>query len=351
MVVYPDKPRPGDAVAVLSPGAALPAIFPGPFELGIKRLEELFEVRAVEFPTTRKWGASPVERADDIHAAFADPDIKAILTSIGGNDQIKVLRHLDPDLIRSNPKPFFGLSDNTNLHNYLFNLGIVSYYGGTVMTMLGRDGAPNPHSLESFEKAFLGSGWYDLRPADSFTDMNRDWADPANLETEPEMLPGTGWRWHGVSTGSTGERLVEGRLWGGCLEIVDFNLRAGRHLPDDAAYDGCVLYLETSEELPTAQYVGEVLMCMGERGLLQRFSALLMGRARAWEFGTPGNPKFRATYVEEQREAVLGAFAEYSPGVPIVLDVDLGHTDPQLTIPNGGDCRIDTGARTVSVRY
>lgn len=346
MMVYPEKPRTGDRVAVLSPGVALPAAFPAPYELGIRRLEERWEVSAVEFPTTRKWGASPQERAADVHAAFADPDIKAILTSIGGNDQIKVLRHLDPDLIRANPKPFFGLSDNTNLSNYLFNLGVVSYYGGTVMTMLGRDGAINPHSAESFEAAFVGSGWYDLRPAESFTDMNRDWADPTNLETEPEMLAGTGWRWHG-STGG----VVEGRLWGGCLEIVDFNLRAGRYLADDTAYDGCVLFLETSEELPTAQYVGEVLMCMGERGLLQRFSGLLMGRARAWEFGTPNDPEARATYVEAQREAVLAAFAEYSPDVPIVLDVDFGHTDPQLVIPYGGEARIDPDERSVSVRY
>ena len=90
--------------------------------------------------------------------------------------------------------------------------------------------------------------------------------------------------------GTAASGAVEGRLWGGCLEIVDFNLRAARYLaPDDAAYDGCVLYLETSEEMPTAQYVGEVLMCMGERGLLQRFGALLMGRPKAWSFEHPND--------------------------------------------------------------
>ena len=107
---------------------------------------------------------------------------------------------------------------------------------------------------------------------------------------------------------------VEGRLWGGCFEIIDFNLRAARYLAaEDTAYDGCVLYLETSEELPTAQYVGEVLMCLGERGLLQRFSALLMARPLAWRFGTPDDPDFRASYVAEQHATVLAAMAEYSP--------------------------------------
>ena len=176
--------------------------------------------------------------------------------------------------------------------------------------------------------------------------MSRDWNDPSNLESEPPMLPGTGWRWHG------GTGAVEGRLWGGCFEIIDFNLRAARWLaPDDAAYDGCVLHLETSEEMPSAQYVGEVLMCLGERGMLQRFAGLLMGRPRASVLGQPDDPAFRASYVDAQHEAVLAAMAEYSPGVPVVLDVDLGHTDPHLVIPNGGDCRVDPAARTISVRY
>jgi muramoyltetrapeptide carboxypeptidase LdcA involved in peptidoglycan recycling len=349
MFRYPAKPRAGDQVAILSPGEAMPAVFPLPYEQGVRRLEETYGVRAVEYPTTRVL-SSPAARAADVNAAFADPEIKAILTSIGGEDQIKVLKHLDPEVIAANPKPFFGLSDNSNLHNYLWNLGIVSYYGGTVMTDLGRGGAVNPHTAEAFRAAFLGSGWYDLRPAETFTDINRDWADPENLGLEPEMLPGTGWQWHQVSAGSTDA--VEGRLWGGCFEIIDFNLRAARYLaPDDAAYDGCVLYLETSEEMPTAQYVGEVLMCMGERGLLRRFGALLMGRPKAWSFEHPNDQPGRQAYVDAQHEAVLGAMAEYSPDVPVVLDVDFGHTDPQLVMPNGGEVRIDPGARTIGVRY
>jgi len=342
---YPAKPRPGDRVAVLSPGVGLPEIFPAPYELGLRRLQETYGVEVVEYPTTRKISA-PAARAADVNAAFADPAITAVLTSIGGDDQIKILKHLDADLIAANPKPFYGLSDNTNLHNFLWNLGIVSYYGGVVMTDHGRPGSVNPHSQEAFRAAFFGDGWYDLRPAESFTDVHLDWADPANLEREPEMLPGTGWTWHG------GAGAIEGRLWGGCLEIVDFNLRVARYLaPDDAAYDGCVLYLETSEEMPTAQYVGEVLMCMGERGLLRRFGALLMGRPKAWSFEHPNDQPGRQAHVDAQHEAVLGAMAEYSPDVPVVLDVDFGHTDPQLVMPNGGEVRIDPAAGIIGVRY
>jgi muramoyltetrapeptide carboxypeptidase LdcA involved in peptidoglycan recycling len=342
---YPAKPRPGDKVAVLSPGEAMPQIFPATFDQGLRRLREGYGVEVVEYPTTRVI-SPPAARAADVNAAFADPEITAILTSIGGEDQIKVLQHLDADVIAANPKPFFGISDNTNLHHFLWNLGIVSYYGGTVMTDLGRCGSVNPHTAEAFRAAFLGEGWYELRPAETFTDENLDWADPANLAREPEMYPADGWRWHGS------RRAVEGRLWGGCLEIVDFQLRVGRYLaPDETAYDGCVLCLETSEELPDAGYVGRVLMCLGERGLLQRFSALMMGRPKAWSLEQRNGPDERAAYVDAQHEAVLEAMAEYSPDVPVVLDVDFGHTDPQLVLPLGGDVRVDPTAGTISVRY
>ena len=344
-MLTPVRPRPGDRVAVLSPASALPARLPAPFDLGLQRMRDELGLVPVEYPTTRLWGSTPQQRAADLHAAFADPDIAAIITSIGGNDQIKVLPHLDADLIRAHPKPFYGISDNTNLCLFLDRLGIVSYYGGTVMTTLGRYGSTSPHAMESLSTALLQGGWYDLRPADGWTDMGKDWSDPANLQDEPELFPGTGWQWHG------GDQPVEGRLWGGCLEILDWNLRANRWLRPDEEHDGRVLFLETSEETPSDSYVYEVLMCLGERGLLQRFSALLMGRPKAWELMRPCTPEERTAYVEAQHTAVLRAMGEYSPDVPVVLDVDLGHTDPQLVVPFGGRCRIDPGAQAISVEY
>lgn len=329
---------------MLSPSAALPEVFPAPYELGLRRAQRDFATMVVEYPTTRRW-SSPQARAEDVMAAFADPQIGAILTSIGGSDQIKILRYLDPEVISANPKPFFGISDNTNLHHFLFNLGLVSYYGGTVMTTLGRPGAINPHSSESLALALYSSEWYDLRPADSFTDIERDWADPHWSEAEPEMMPGTGWTWHGAA------HEVIGRLWGGSLEIVDFQLRTGRYLSPEEAYDDAVLFLETSEELPSAEFVWRVLTCMAERGLLQRFSALLMGRPKAWSLERRHSPVQRRAYVEAQRDAIIEVFTEYRIEVPMVFDVDFGHTDPQLVLPHGGEVRIDPGARTIAVRY
>ncbi|MGW6904030.1 S66 family peptidase [Streptomyces sp. NPDC054940] len=346
MISYPPKPSPGDRIAVISPGAGLPGLFPRPFELGLERLRKDYELEPVEYPATRKMGSTPQERADDIHAAFADPGIKAVIASIGGDDQITVLPLLDRELIRANPKPFFGMSDNTNLLMYLRNSGIVGYHGATVMTALGRSVAMEPLTAESLRASLFTSGEYELRPAERWNDINGDWADPATFDAEPETKPGDGWTWVNA------DQVVEGRTWGGCLEIVGWLLMADREIARDLSeYDGGVLLLETSEEMPSANEVFWTLRNMGERGLLQRFSGLLMGRAKTWSFERPNSPEDAARYAAEQREAVLRAMRVYAPNTPIVFDVDFGHTDPQLVIPYGGIVRVDGPARRITVTY
>lgn len=343
---YPAKPVPGDRVAVVSPSAGLPALFPRPYELGLERLRTDFGLEPVEYPATRKMGATPRERAEDLHAAFADPSVTAVIASIGGDDQITVLPLLDRELIRANPKPFFGYSDNTNLHAFLWNSGIVSYHGGSVMVEFGRPGAMAPLSAESLRAALFTSGEYELRPAERWRDMSRDWADAATFDAEPETRPGSGWSWLNA------DRVVEGRSWGGCLEIIGWLLMADREVSHDlAVHDGGVLFLETSEEMPSSEEVFRVLRNMGERGLLRRFPALLMGRAKTWSFEQPNSPEAGARYAAEQREAVLRALKAYAPDTMVVFDVDLGHTDPQVVIPYGGTVRVDGPARRITVTY
>jgi muramoyltetrapeptide carboxypeptidase LdcA involved in peptidoglycan recycling len=107
MYRYPDKPRPGDAVAIVSPSSGMAARFPRPYELGLARIRDEFGLRPVEYPATRAPAAAPAERAADLHAAFADPEIKAVITAIGGDDERKVLAHLKPDVFAASPKARF----------------------------------------------------------------------------------------------------------------------------------------------------------------------------------------------------------------------------------------------------
>jgi muramoyltetrapeptide carboxypeptidase LdcA involved in peptidoglycan recycling len=343
--VHPNKPRPGDRIAIVSPSAGLPGQFPLPYELGLRRLRDDFDLVPVEYPTTRTMGASPVARAADLHAAFGDPSIAAVLASIGGDDQITVLPHLDPELLRANPKPFFGYSDNTNLLAYLWSLGIAGYHGGSVMVQLGRPGAMHPQTAESLRAALFSRSEYELRPARACGHVDRQWGDPKTFEAEPVLQPCTGWSWHKP------DRVVEGITWGGNLEILSWLLMANRAIAPPAVYEGAVLFIETSEEMPSSREVYRILRNMGERELLQQFPAALIGRAKAWWLERPTTPDEQAAYIREQREAILRAFTEYAPDAMLVFDVDFGHTDPQVVIPYGGQIRVDGPARRIAVTY
>ncbi|WP_408607373.1 S66 family peptidase [Kitasatospora mediocidica] len=342
---HPPKPRPGDRVAVISPSQGTPGRLPLPYELGLRRLREDFGLVPVEYPATRLFGSTPQQRAADIHAAFADPQIKAVIATIGGDDQITVLPLLDRELIRANPKPFFGYSDNTNLLLFLRNLGIVSYHGASVMVQLGRPGALHPLTADSLRAALFDSGSYELRPSADFGDVEAHWSDPATFEAEPAMEPAEGWIWHNA------DKVVEGLGWGGNLEILSWLLMADREIRPVEEYAGQVLYLETSEELPSADEVHRILRNMGERGLLRQFPAVLMARAKGWSFEHPNAAPEKAAYRAAQREAVLRALADYAPDAVAVFDVDFGHTDPQLVIPCGGRIRVDGPARRITVQY
>ncbi|MFE5943708.1 S66 peptidase family protein [Streptomyces sp. NPDC056480] len=343
--VHPPKPRPGDKVAVVSPSSGLPGLLPMPYELGLDRLRREFGLVPVEYPTTRAWGSTPRERAADLNAAFADPEIRAVIATIGGEDQITVLPHLDRELIRAHPKPFFGYSDNTNLLLFLRNLGVVSYHGGSVMVELGRPGALHPRTADSLRAALFGSGPYELTPSADVGDVNGRWETPETFAREPVMEPGEGWFWHNA------DRVVTGAGWGGCLEILAWMLMADREILPVEEYDGQVLFLETSEEMPGADEVYRILRNMGERGLLRRFPAVLMARAKSWSFEQPLEAPARAAYRKAQREAVLRALSEYAPETMAVFDVGFGHTDPQLVLPCGGPIRVDGPARRITVTY
>ncbi len=336
---------PGDRVAVVSPSFAAPGMFPQVHEVAMRRLREEFGLEPVEYPTTRQVGAPAQDRARDLMAAFADPGIRAVLATIGGDDQITVLPHLDPAAFVADPKPFVGYSDNTNLLNWLWNLGVVGCHGGSTMVHLGRAGGLHPVSTGSLRSALFTRGEVDLHPVEAFGEDETDWALPTAATDPAPQQPSRGWTWHQP------DRVVRAPSWGGNLEILHWNLAAGRWIRPVDDYAGCVLLLETSEEMPSATEVSRMLRNAGERGLLRQFPAVLVALAKATSLGQHNPPEVREQYRADQRAAVLSAFAAYNPAAMIVFGVDIGHTDPQWVLPYGGEITVDGPGRRIVAHF
>jgi muramoyltetrapeptide carboxypeptidase LdcA involved in peptidoglycan recycling len=340
----PPKLSPGDRVAIVSPSYAAPADFPALHEQSLRRLTETFGLEPVEFATTRRH-STPAERAADLTAAYADPGIRAVLATIGGDDQITVLRHLDPGPFRADPKPFFGYSDNTNLLNWLWTHGVAGYHGMSTMVHLGRGAGLQPATVDSLRAALFTGGDLEIRAGESFSDEEVPWTDEASLTSSPEPYPSPGRVWHQA------DRVVSSVTWGGNLEILHWTLAANRWIRPVEDYAGCVLLLETSEEMPPAEHVYRMLRDFGERGLLEQFPAIVVATAKGTVFSDPRPVADRIRYREDQRAAVLRAVGEYHPEAMVVFGVDFGHTDPQWVLPYGGRLTVDGPAQRIIAHY
>lgn len=338
------KLKPGDQVAIVSPSAGLPGLFPWIQDFGLERIKSEFGLIPKEYPTTREMGSSLVDRARDLIAAFADPHNKAVITSIGGHDQIKLIKHLDPEVFLKNPKPFFGYSDNTHVTNFLWNLGIPSFYGGAVMVQFAMNGQMHDFTKAYLKKALFESGEFELTSSAQCNDIGINWEEKDRLNEQRVMEPNEGFIWDGASSG-------EGILWGGCVESLIVQMSTAKYLPSSEDLNGAVLYLETAEDIPEHWIVEYLLIGMGERGWLKNFSGILIGRPKAWEFDKQNSAEEKQAYKKAQRETVLKTVREYNADIPVIQNLDFGHTDPQSPLPSGGTCRIDGKNQKIYLKF
>lgn len=334
----------GDSIAVLSPSWCAPAHYPDEHDQALQRIRDLLGLVPVEFPTTRRQGTA-TERAADLMAAFADPQIKAIFATIGGDDQLTVVPHLDPEIVRANPKPFFGYSDNTNLLSWLYFHGVPGVHGGSTQVHLGPGAEVNPLHLQGLRAALAGGDLPLVRP-DRMSERGLRWGTGDSLTGQVDTYPAPDWTWSGPA------RTVRGRTWGGNLEILQWVLGVSRWVPHNDDLASGVLLVETSEEVPPPDEVYRGLRVLGERGLLRQFDAIVWARPMLTDDrSVPGDPKVAAQQRAAYRDVVQRAAGEYNPDAVLVTDVDFGHTIPQLLLPYGGDLTVDGRARTMTAHF
>lgn len=335
---------PGDRVAVLSPAFAAPAVAPEIHEQALRRLTDLTGLIPVEYPTTRELDASPEARAADVNAAFADPSIRAIMATIGGDDQITVVPHLDATLAQADPKPFIGYSDNTNILNWLAGLGIQGFYGGSTAVHLGPGPAVDDVHLRSLRAALLDGGQLELTEPGESEDVGKRWVDPRALTEYGDRIPTPGWTWAGPA------RRIEGRTWGGCLEVID-ELALADRMPSNDKLAGAILLIETSEEHPSATWVMRQLRGLGERGVLAAVAGVVVARPPVSDFEFHPTAEEADALRAEQRDAIIEQVARYNPDAVVCVGPPFGHTRPQWIVPYGGRMVLDGVQQKVFADY
>ena len=337
----PQKLHPGDKVAAVSLSWGGPGALPARYRAGVRQLEEAFGVQVVEMPHTLAepdWlRAHPQARAEDLMQAFSDPQIRAIFSTIGGDDSIRTLPFIDLDVIRNHPKIFMGYSDSTITHFACLKAGLSSFYGPSIMSGFGENGGLFPYMLKAVHKTLFESQPIGkLSPnMDGWTDELLDWGDPANQSIPRKRKPCTGWKF------LQGRGIHSGRLIGGCIEVLDW-LRGTDIWPDTEEWEDTILFIETSEEAPSPQAVERMLLSLAALGVLKRICGLLVGR--------PGGQVLPERFAEYD-QAILNVVVkeEGRIDIPIVTQMDFGHTDPMLVLPYGAQTRIDCDQQIIEI--
>jgi muramoyltetrapeptide carboxypeptidase LdcA involved in peptidoglycan recycling len=333
--------KPGDRLASVSLSWGGPGAIPLRYLAGKRQLQETFNVQLVEMPhalADPDWlWRNPQARADDLMQAFDDPAIKGIVSSIGGDDSLRILPYLDLDLIARNPKVFLGFSDTTVTHLACFKAGLTTFYGPSVMAGFAENGGMFDYTIHSLRRTLFAA-----RPAGAlppnligWTEERLEWAIPENQARKRSLSPYLPWKF------LQGEELAQGRLLGGCIEVLDW-LRGTPYWPSPDDWQNAILFIESSEDgIPAAQ-VGYTLRAWGALGIFERINGLLFGR--------PGGrlaPEKFAEFDQAILKIVRDEFGR--PDLPVVTQMDFGHTEPSLTLPYGVMAEIDPPHKRVSI--
>ena len=320
--VVPAKLEPGDEVRVVSPAASLGFIPQDQRETAEERLTGLgLKLTYSKNGEIRdRFDSSPVEaRLSDVHDAFSDPNVKGMLTTLGGYNSSQLLGRLDYGLICENPKVLCGFSDITALATAIHaKTGLVTYSGPHFSTFAMKRGIE--YTLDHFERCLMQGGPIQVEPADHWSD-DAWYADQENRN----LVPNPGYR-------MLGEGEAEGKLLGGHLGT--FCLLFGTEFMPDL--EGTILLLECDEETGPEHLDRELQSLAFQRGF---------GGVRGIVFA-----RFqRASKVDLE---MLGAIVAGKPelaGIPVIAEASFGHTTPQFTFPIGGHGRLS--ARNGTARF
>lgn len=240
-------------------------------------------------------------RLADLHEMFADPEVKAIICACGGYGTARIAAEADYDLIRKNPKIFWGYSDITFLHTAIRQqTGLVTFHGPMLASDIGKEEA-DEQSKQSFQQLFLAE------PLEYPNILSQ-------LET---MIPGA----------------AEGELTGGNLCLLASTLGT----PYEINTKGKLLFIEDINEEPRSidRMLNQLLMA----GKLDDAAGLVIG-----DFNNCVPQRELTLSLEEILEDYVQKMNK-----PALKGFKIGHCSPHFAVPLGAFARMDATAKTLTI--
>lgn len=337
-LIKPKLLRQGDTVATISLSWGGAGELLHRYEIGKKQLQEIFGLNVVETKNALKSAdyisKNPQARADDLMDAFSDKSIKAIISNIGGEDSIRTLPFTDTSVIRQNPKIFLGFSDTTVTHFACYKAGLTSFYGTSLLVGFAENGGMHQYQVDDIKRTlFSSSPTGRIFPNENgWTSEKLEWSDKTLQNTKRKFTKSNGWNF------LQGNNKMQGQLIGGCVEVLEF-LKGTDYWIDKSDWINKILFLETSEEMMPPNNFLRVLRNYAAQGVFEKINGLILGRPYDNKFVNEYNKIILQVVRDEQGKDQL----------PIVTEMDFGHTCPTFTIPYGVLAEIDSEQKTFSI--
>ena len=314
-------------------------------ETGIRRLEEYG--LNIKFMPHALMGldylkAHPEKRADDLLLAFHDPEIDMILCAIGGDDTYRLLPYLfeHDELANSvTDKVFLGFSDTTINHLMLHKVGLTTFYGQAFLPDICELSSEMlPYTRKYFEELINTENISEICPSDIWYEERKSFG----IDQAGKPL---------ISHPNSGFELLQGppvfsgKILGGCIDSIYDMFNGDRYadmpvlckkyhlFPDPEDWKGRILLLETSEEKPSPEKYRKALEYLKQTGVFEAVSGLLIGKP------------MDETYAQEYRLLLTKVIDR--PDLPIVFNLNVGHSVPRCIIPFGINAFVDVNKQVI----
>lgn len=329
-LIVPKVLKKGDTIALISisGGRAGDKDMLYRYEIGKKRLEEIWDVKVVPTPNALAGSdllyKQPEKRAEDLMWALKNREVNGIICMMGGDDSYRVFPYIDLEVIAKNPKVFMGYSDITSWMAVFAKAGVRAYYGPNLLTPIAQPVFLDEYTKNAITKCLFSTEILGEIPScDEYT--NIEWRNVSGDEivwthnSGYRMIQGTG--------------VVRGKIFGGCAGPLQ-QIIGTDFFPSPEFFKDCILALEISSPYGSALAGLHQLRALDAAGVFKYLTGIVVGQ------------------INEEEERVLTKFLKYEArreDIPVLANVDFVHRTPMTVIPMGAMAEIDCSNATFKI--
>lgn len=311
--MFPKRLQPGDEIRVIAPSRSMAIIKGAQIEIAEGRFNQLgFKVTYGKHVHNHDefFSSSIEDRIEDLHDAFKDPNVKGIFTAIGGYNANQILKYIDFELIKNNPKILIGYSDITALSLAIYQkTGLITYSGPHFSTFGMKHGVE--YTMESLLQALTNDAPYEIVPSPHWSDDSW-YLDQEKREYHEQKS------YFVIQEGE-----AEGKLMGGNLCTMNL-LQGTEYMP---SLKNAVLFVEDDDESHAFTFDRD-LQSILHLPDAKDIQAILIGRFQ------------KDSHVTEEALRRIIASKRELQHIPVIANVNFGHTSPIATIPIGAKATI-----------